>query len=59
MVRRMLPSIWGDPLRLGHRNGTGIAEYDKQLKLLYGKYQLAAGNLIRLLHIQSRIRSTV
>ena len=41
----------GEPLRLGHRNGTGIAEYDKQLKLLYGKYQLAAGNLIRLLHI--------
>lgn len=41
----------GDALKLGHRNGTGMAEYDKQLKILYGKYQLAAGNLIKLLHI--------
>lgn len=41
----------GNPLRLGHRNGTSIAEYDKQLKMLYGKYQLAVGNLVKLLHI--------
>lgn len=41
----------GEPLRLGHRNGTKISEFDDQLKLLYGKYQLATGNLIRLLKI--------
>lgn len=41
----------GEPLRLGHRNGTKLSEFDDQLKLLYGKYQLATGNLIRLLKI--------
>lgn len=42
----------GNPLRLGHRNGTRIAEFDAHLKLLYGKYQLAVGNLTRLLGIE-------
>lgn len=41
----------GEPLRLGHRNGTKISEFDEQLKMLYGKYQLATGNLIKLLQI--------
>ena len=44
----------GSPLRLGHRNGTKISEFDAQLKLLYGKYQLAAGNLVKLLKIDIR-----
>ena len=42
----------GSPLRLGHRNGTRIAEFDAHLKLLYGKYQFAIGNLARLLGIE-------
>lgn len=42
----------GSPLKLGHRNGTRISEFDDQLKLLYGKYQLAAGNLANLLKIE-------
>lgn len=42
----------GSPLRLGHRNGTNISEFDSQLKLLYGKYQLAAGNLVKLLKVE-------
>lgn len=41
----------GEPLRLEHRNGNNIAEFDQQLKQLYGKYQLATGNLIKLLKI--------
>jgi hypothetical protein len=42
----------GSPLRLGHRNGTKLSEFDDQLKLLYGKYQLAAGNLMKLLKVE-------
>ena len=41
----------GEPLRLGHRNGTKISEFDNQLNMIYGKYQLATGNLIKLLQI--------
>lgn len=41
----------GEPLRLGHRNGTKISEFDERLKMLYGKYRLATGNLIKLLKI--------
>ena len=44
----------GSPLRLGHRNGSSLSEFDAQLKLLYGKYQLAAGNLVKLLKIDIR-----
>ena len=39
----------GSPLKLGHRNGTRITEFDANLKMLYGKYQLAVGNLTKLL----------
>ena len=42
----------GEALRLEHKNGTNLAEYDKQLRLLYGKYQYAMGNLAKLLHIE-------
>lgn len=41
----------GSPLRLGHRNGTKISDFDDQLKMLYGKYQVATGNLAKLLDI--------
>lgn len=41
----------GEPLRLEHRYGNDITEFDQQLKQLYGKYQLATGNLIKLLKI--------
>ena len=41
----------GEPLRLEHRYGNDITEFDQQLKQLYGKYQLATGNLIKLLNI--------
>ncbi len=44
----------GSPLRVGHRNGAKISEFDEQLKMLYGKYQLAAGNLIKLLKVDIR-----
>lgn len=39
------------PLQLGHRNGTKLGEFDSQLRLLCGKYQLAAGNLVKLLKV--------
>ena len=42
----------GSPLRLGHRNGRSLSEFDDQLKLLYGKYQLAVGNLVKLLKVE-------
>ena len=41
----------GEPLRLEHRHGHNISEFDQQLRQLYAKYQLAAGNLIKLLKI--------
>lgn len=41
----------GSPIRLEHRYGHNIAEFDQQLKQLYSKYQLATGNLIKLLHV--------
>ncbi len=41
----------GEPLRLEHRYGNDITEFDQQLKQLYSKYQLATGNLIKLLNI--------
>lgn len=41
----------GNPLRLEHRYGNDITEFDQQLKQLYAKYQLATGNLIKLLKI--------
>lgn len=41
----------GEPLRLEHRHGHNISEFDQQLRQLYAKYQLATGNLIKLLKI--------
>lgn len=41
----------GEPLRLEHRYGNDITEFDQQLKQLYSKYQLATGKLIKLLKI--------
>ncbi len=41
----------GSPIRLEHRYGHDIAEFDQQLRQLYAKYQLATGKLIRLLKI--------
>ena len=42
----------GDALRVEHKNGADIADYDKQLRMLYGKYQLALGNLSKLLSVE-------
>ena len=42
----------GSPLKLEHRNGTKLSAFDDQLKLLYGKYQLAIGNLVKLLKVE-------
>ena len=42
----------GSPLKLGHRNGTKISDFDEQPKMLYSKYQAATGNLIKLLDIE-------
>ena len=36
----------GEPLRLGHRNGTKVSEFDNQLNMIYGKYQLATRKLM-------------
>ena len=41
----------GSPIRLEHRYGHDIAEFDQQLRQLYAKYQLATGKLIRLLKV--------
>ena len=41
----------GDPLRLSHENGVTLEQFDKQLGLLFGKYQAALKNLTRLLGI--------
>lgn len=41
----------GDPLRLSHENGATLERFDKQLGLLFGKYQAALKNLTRLLGI--------
>ena len=37
----------GDPLRLSHENGATLEQFDKQLGLLFGKYQAALKNLTR------------
>ena len=41
-----------EPLRLEHRNGNSITEFDNQLKQIYSKYKLATSNLIRLLNVE-------
>lgn len=42
----------GSPLRLEHKAGATIARFEEQLSMLYGKYQLAIGNLTKLLKIE-------
>lgn len=42
----------GSPLKLIHKNGSTMADYDEQLKQLYGKYQQAIGKLTKLLEIR-------
>lgn len=41
----------GRPLRLEHKAGATVAQFEGKLKMLYGKYQLAAGKLTELLDI--------
>lgn len=41
----------GTPLRLEHRNGNNIVDFDNQLKQIYAKYERATVNLINLLGI--------
>lgn len=41
----------GDPLKLSHENGATLMQFDKQLGLLFGKYQAAVKNLTKLLGI--------
>ena len=42
----------GSPLKLVHKNGSTMADYDAQLKKLYAKYQLAIGKLTELLEVR-------
>lgn len=35
----------GNALRLEHKSGATLTRFEEQLGLLYGKYQLAIGNL--------------
>lgn len=42
----------GNALRLEHKSGATLARFEEQLGLLYGKYQLAIGNLTKLLKIE-------
>ena len=41
----------GDPLRLKHRNGADIQDFETQLNQLYSQYQYALGKLEKLLDI--------
>lgn len=42
----------GNALRLEHKAGATLAMFENQLGLLYGKYQIAIGNLTKLLKIE-------
>ncbi len=42
----------GSPLKLIHKNGSTMDDYDAQLKQLYAKYQLAIGKLTELLEVR-------
>lgn len=44
--------VLGDPLRLEHKAGATLAKFEEQLGMIYGKYQLAIGNLTELLKIE-------
>lgn len=41
----------GDALKLKHKNSASIRDFEEQLKMVYGKYQLAIGRLTSLLEI--------
>lgn len=41
----------GTPLRLGHRNGTQIREFDSQLSMIFAKYQQGLKQLQSLLNV--------
>ena len=42
----------GSPLRLEHKSGATLSKFEEQLGMIYGKYQLAIGNLTKLLGIE-------
>jgi len=42
----------GNPLKLEHRDGAALKDFDNQLKLLCSQYRLAIGKLARLLDIE-------
>lgn len=44
--------VLGNPLRLEHKAGATLAKFEEQLGMIYGKYQLAIGNLTELLKIE-------
>lgn len=44
--------VLGNPLRLEHKAGATLAKFEEQLGMIYGKYQLAIGNLTDLLKIE-------
>jgi len=44
----------GSPLRLEHKASATMAKFEENLDMIYGKYQLAIGNLSRLLNIEIR-----
>jgi hypothetical protein len=44
--------ILGSPLKLEHRDGAALKDFDAQLKLLCSQYQLAIGKLAKLLDVE-------
>lgn len=42
----------GSPLKLEHKAGASILKFEDQLQMIYGKYQLALGHLMKLLTIE-------
>lgn len=42
----------GSPLRLEHREEANIKDFEKQIQMVYGKYQLAIGKLTSLIGIE-------
>lgn len=42
----------GSPLKLEHKSGATIQNFEEQLKMMYGKYQLAIGRLTSLLSVE-------
>jgi hypothetical protein len=46
--------ILGNPLKLEHRDGATLKDFDSQLSLLYSQYKLALGSLTKFLDIEVR-----